>query len=109
MAYQHIVAVVRNDTIDQLLRDLKDYGVPGVSLTPVSGFGEYANPFSGRGLVTSTRVELFIGNEHVDNIVGVIMDACHTGLMGDGVVAVMPVNDLQRIRAVTNARDAEGL
>jgi nitrogen regulatory protein P-II 1 len=98
MAYQQVVAMVRNETIDQLLRDLKDSGVRGVSLTPISGFGEYANPFNGRGLVTSTRVELFLPDEQVGDVIDVIMRACSTGMTGDGIVVALPVNSLQRIR-----------
>jgi nitrogen regulatory protein P-II 1 len=98
MVYHQVVAMVRNETVDQLLRDLKDNGVRGVSLTPVSGFGEYANPFNGRGLVTSTRVELFVPDEQVDEIVDMIMNACSTGMTGDGIVAVQPVTSFQRIR-----------
>ena len=78
MAYQQVVAVVRNETVDQLLRDLKGHGIRGVSLMPVSGFGEYANPFNGRGLVTSTRVELFLSEEQVRDVVDLIMQACST-------------------------------
>ncbi len=98
MAYQQIVAMIRNETVEQLLRELKDYGVPGVSLVPVTGFGEYANPFNGLGLVSSTRVELFLESGHVENIVTLIMQVCSTGMKGDGIVTIMPVTRFQRIR-----------
>lgn len=108
MPYQHIVAMIRNDTVEQLLMDLRGYGVPGVSLSPTSGFGEYANPFNGLGLVTSTRVELFIDDNHVENVVTIIMRACSTGTTGDGIVTIMPVNDLRRIRDLSDVPHDNG-
>lgn len=99
MPWKQIVAIIRDDTVDQLLRNLQENGIRGISMMPVTGFGEYANPFNGRGLVTSTRIELFVTDEQLDTVVAIIMQSCYTGLLGDGVVAVLPVSSFERIRS----------
>jgi len=53
------------------------------------------------------RIELFVSEDKVDSIVEKIMDAAHTGASGDGMLAVLPVERVYRIRTRAPARVEE--
>jgi nitrogen regulatory protein P-II 1 len=98
MELRKIVAIVRNQVLEKIEGRLVDMRVKGISVSKVKGYGEYANFFNPDWMVTHTRIEIFTENAKVDEIVTAIMDVAHTGMTGDGVVAVLPVEKLYRIR-----------
>lgn len=98
MELKTIVAFVRNETWGRVEARLIDLRVRGLSASPVKGYGEYANFLNPDWTVTHTRLELFTEDSRVDEIVDAIMESSHTGMAGDGIVAVMPVERLYRIR-----------
>ena len=53
------------------------------------------------------RVEVFCELGRVEKIVATIMEAASTGLAGDGIVAVLPVERVFRIRTKTLAAPSE--
>lgn len=77
--------------------------VKGVSVTKVKGYGEYANFFNPNWMVTHSRIEIFTEKAKVEEIVAAIMDIAHTSMPGDGIVAVLPVEKLYRIRTKSEA------
>jgi nitrogen regulatory protein P-II 1 len=58
-------------------------------------------------MVEEVRVEIFTRDHKVQTIAAVIMDAAHTGLPGDGIVAVIPVEKLLLIRTRSEATPTE--
>ncbi|MDD5107484.1 MAG: P-II family nitrogen regulator [Desulfuromonadaceae bacterium] len=93
-----IIAIVRNQVLENLEGRLVDMHVKGMSVTKVKGYGEYANFFNPDWMVTHTRVEIITESAKVEAIVDAIMDTAHTSMSGDGIVAVLPVEKLYRIR-----------
>jgi len=49
-------------------------------------------------MVTCTKIEIFTEQSQVDQIVETILDAANLGIEGDGIVAVLPVAKMYRIR-----------
>ena len=98
MELRKIVAIIRNESLDKIEGKLVDMRVRGISVTKVQGYGEYANFFNPSWMVTHSRIEIFTDESRVDIIIGAIMDVVHTGMEGDGIVAVIPVAKLFRIR-----------
>ncbi len=45
------------------------------------------------------RIEIFIDEEKTNQIVETIMHDAHTGLTGDGIIAVLPVEHLYKIKS----------
>jgi len=43
-------------------------------------------------------VEVFIGQHRAEEVARAIMEAAHTGMEGDGIVAVLPVESVYHIR-----------
>jgi len=70
--------------------------------------GEWERKFSlFTGPSTHFKIEIFTEGNRAEQIVGVIMDAAHTGSVGDGLVAVLPVHKVFRIRNKALAKSGE--
>lgn len=98
MAHKKIVAIIRKGHLEKVEQALQKHGVKGITVTRVKGFGEYTNYFSRDWMCEHARVELFVEDNEVDPIVEKLMEAAHTGASGDGMVAVLPVEAVYRIR-----------
>jgi nitrogen regulatory protein P-II 1 len=53
------------------------------------------------------RLEIYCEASRANGIVQAIMGAAHTGSAGDGIVALIPVEKLYRIRSKTEAKYEE--
>jgi len=98
MKFRKVTAIIRPERLEAVEQCLKKLNVPGVSVTKVKGFGEYANFFVADWLCRNVRVELFVGVRQAEAVARVIMDAAYTGVEGDGIVAVLPVESVYHIR-----------
>lgn len=49
-------------------------------------------------MVNRSKIEIFAEDSRVDEIVDTILQTAHVGAAGDGIVAVMPVEKIYRIR-----------
>ena len=98
MKYKKIVAIIRKGHLEKVECALQEYGVKGITVTQVKGFGEYANYFSRDWMCEHARIEMFVGEEAIGQIVEKVMGTAHTGASGDGVIAVLPVEAVYHIR-----------
>jgi len=108
MSFKKITAIIRPDLLNKVEKTLKELGVPGVSVSQVKGYGEYADFYAKDWMVTHARIEVIIDTERADAIAQAIMDAAHTGLEGDGIVAIVPVEKLYHIRTKAECDDKPG-
>jgi nitrogen regulatory protein P-II 1 len=102
-----IMAVVRGNKAEAVEKKLQGMGIKGISVSRVKGFGEYANFFTGDWMVPNVKLEIIAEKPCVDEIARVIMAAAHTGVQGDGFVAVLPVEKLYRIKSKAEALPEE--
>lgn len=98
MPLKYVIAIVRTDVLEDVECRLRHIGVPGMTVSPFKGFGEYANFFTPDWTSAYARVEIFTDVAQAPQIVNAIMQAAHTGTAGDGIVSVLPVDTLYRIR-----------
>lgn len=105
--YCKVTAIIRCGMLEKVEQRLKEIGVPGVSVTQVKGYGEYTNFYTRDWMSTHARVEIFTFASLADSIVQAVMDAAHTGVEGDGMVAVLPVSKVYRIRQRAEVRPDE--
>ncbi len=98
MRFRKVTAIFRPDRLEAVEDGLRNLCVPGVSVTKVKGFGEYANFYQPDWLSTHVRIEVFTSEPKAHEIAEAIMEAAHTGIEGDGIVAVMPVESVYHIR-----------
>ena len=98
-----IIANFRDDKLNDVEKQLERLGVERLNVCKVRGFGEYHNYFAPNWLTREVRVEVFTKEEEVQAVVSAIMEAAHTGVPGDGVVAVLPIDKLYLIRTCCEA------
>ncbi|MBI4194372.1 MAG: P-II family nitrogen regulator [Betaproteobacteria bacterium] len=102
-----IIAVIRRDKLEEVETRVRDMGVERVNVSKVKGYGEYHDFFARNWMVEEVRIEIFTKKEEVEAITAAVMDAAHTGLPGDGVVAVVPVERLYLVRTRSEATPDE--
>lgn len=107
METRKITAIIRNSALEEVEERLQDMGVKGISVSRVTGYGEYANLYRSDWMVPHYRLEIFAKKPQTDAIVNAIMETAHLGMAGDGIVAVLPVEKLYRIRTKSEATDEE--
>lgn len=107
MELRKVTAIIRSDALDRVEERLQNLGVKGLTVTNVKGFGEYANFFTHTWLVTHSRIEIFTEKNRAEHIADVIMQAAHTGGAGDGIVVILPVERIFRVRTKAEAMPEE--
>jgi nitrogen regulatory protein P-II 1 len=107
MEWRKITAIIRGDKLEAVEQRLTKLGVRGISITRGKGYGEYANFFSRDWSVTHARIEVFNTASRAEEIAQAIMEASHTGSAGDGIVAILPVERIYRIRSKAEVRSGE--
>ena len=101
MSFAKVTAIVRPSSVAAIETKLRESGVPGLSVSHVKGYGDYADFFRNDWMVSHIRVEVFIAESRAEEIAETIMEAAHTGVDGDGLVAIMPVTHFYHIRTKT--------
>jgi nitrogen regulatory protein P-II 1 len=98
MSYKKINAIIRQGRLEATERRLRELGIPGITVTRVKGYGEYADFFNNDWMVSHARIEIFTEADRAEDIADAIIEAAHSGLEGDGIVAVLPVDTVRRVR-----------
>jgi len=108
-----IIAFIKPFKLDDIKDALKAAGVTGLTVTDVRGFGRQAGHTEVyRGaeyqvdFVPKTRIDMLVDDGMVATVIDTIQRVAHTGSIGDGKIAVLPVEDLVRIRTGERGRDA---
>lgn len=109
-----IEAVIRPGRLDAVKRALAELGMPGLTVSNVSGRGsqpEEQQQWRGEEYVVDlfqkVKVESVVSDDEAPDVVDAIQEAAHSGNAGDGKIFVLPVEDVCQIR--TNERGEEAL
>ena len=108
-----VIAYIAPFKLDEVRDALKEAGVTGLSAGTIQGFGRQAgHTETYRGaeyevdMVPKVRVEVLADDALVPTVVSTIERTARTGEIGDGKIAVLPVEDVIRIRTGERGRDA---
>ena len=100
-----IVAIIRPDSLHDVLERLYRADVRGLTVSHVMGHGgetEEVETYRGTtvkvDLNEKVRFEIGVSDHFVDRTVKAIMGAARTGDVGDGKIFVLPVEKVYRIR-----------
>jgi nitrogen regulatory protein P-II 1 len=107
MELRKITAIIRSTALQDVEQKLRSMHVPGLSTTRVKGYGEYSNFFSRDPKVLHARIEIFAEKGRAEVIARAIVEAARTGTAGDGLVAILPVERIWRIRTGHEATEEE--
>jgi len=109
-----IVAIIRPEKLNDVLKALYRVEVRGLSVSRVQGHGgetEHVETYRGTTvqMTLSEKVKLEIGvsEKFVQPTVNAILESGRTGAVGDGKVFVLPVENVYRIR--TGERDVDAV
>lgn len=107
MEIRLLIAIIRRDKLSDVEAKVRQLGAERVDVSSVKGYGEYRNFFTNSWMGDEVRLEIYTKKEQVQAIAAGIMDAAHTGMPGDGIIAVVPVEQLFLIRARAEATPDE--
>ena len=107
MELRKVVAIIRSRLLEDVEERLKKIGVKGLTVTRVKGYGEDKSICAQDWLSTHARIEIFIKKAKAEEIVNVIMEVAHTGGAGDGIVCIIPVEKIFRVRTKSEIRPDE--
>lgn len=100
-----IVAVIRPEKLNDVLRTLFDADIRGITVTRVEGHGgEFEAVETYRGatvkmeLSDKVRLEIGVSDSFVERTVEALIASARTGHVGDGKIFVLPVHNVYRIR-----------
>jgi nitrogen regulatory protein P-II 1 len=109
-----VTAIVKPFKLDDVKSALQTFGVAGLTVTEVSGYGRqrgHTEVYRGAEYVVEfvpkVRLDVVVDDGDAADVVGVITQAASTGQIGDGKVWVQPIDLVVRVR--TGERDADAL
>ncbi len=108
-----IIAYINPFKLDEIRDALKETGVTGLSVSNIQGFGRQAgHTETYRGaeyevdFVPNVRSAVLVDDTHAPAVRSTFETTARTGSIGDGKLAVLPVEDVIRIRTGERGRDA---
>ena len=91
--------------MDEVKEALSDIGIAGMTVTDVRGYGRQrgrTEKYRGNtyvvNLLHKVKIEFVVPDDRADEVVEVVLEAAHTGEVGDGKVFVSHVEESIRIR-----------
>jgi nitrogen regulatory protein PII len=109
-----IEAIIRPGRLDAVKIALDDIGVHGMSIIDIKGAGKqkgYTQHYRGSeyvvNLLPKIQVVVVVKDSEKDAVVEAIVEAAHTGDIGDGKIFTTPVTEAIRIR--TGERDDDAI
>jgi len=108
-----ICAIVKPFKLDDIREALSEINVQGITVSEVKGFGRqkgHTELYSGAEYVVDflpkVKIEVAVPDEEVNLVIETIIEAAHTGKIGDGKIFVMPLENVIRIRTGEVGEDA---
>ena len=110
-----IEAVIQPHKLEEVKRALARIGVDGITISDVSGQGREKGQimvFRGAAykpkgdLIPKVKLEIFVPDYRVQQIIGVVSEAAMSGEIGDGKIFVSSIEEAIRIRNGDRGEDA---
>ena len=108
-----ISAIIKPFKLEEVREALLDYGVEGLTITEVKGFGRqkgHTELYRGAEYTIDTlpkiKLEIIADTEKVTEIVDVISKSANTEKIGDGKIFITNVEEVIRIRTGETGIDA---
>ena len=100
-----ITAIIKPFKLDEVKEALQEIGVQGLSVIEVKGFGRqkgHTELYRGAEYVVDflpkTKIEMYVAEEHVEDVVNAIVAQCREDKLGSGKIAVLPLDECVRVR-----------
>ena len=93
-----VECMIRQEKLKPLSEALRNAGVAGATVSEVKGFGKESTRPDNFLFLPKTKVELYVTDDHVEDVVAAIMECCKEESLGSGKIAVMALEECIRIR-----------
>jgi nitrogen regulatory protein P-II 1 len=108
-----VTAIVKPFKLDDVKSALETYGVHGLTVSEVNGYGRqkgHTEVYRGAeytvDFIPKIRIEVVVDDADATGVVGVVVKAANTGQIGDGKVWVVDVEEIIRVRTGERGADA---
>jgi nitrogen regulatory protein P-II 1 len=108
-----VVGIVKPFKLDDVKAALQEFGVHGMTVTEVQGFGRqrgHTEVYRGAeyviDFVPKVKLEILVADDDGARVAEILVEAARTGKIGDGKVWIVPVDDVIRIRTGEAGSDA---
>ena len=109
-----IEAIIKPFKLDEVKEALQDVGLQGITVLEAKGFGRqkgHTELYRGAEYVVDflpkVKIELVVDDDMAERAVDAILQAAHTGRIGDGKIFIIPVEEAIRVR--TGERGSEAI
>jgi len=108
-----ITAIIKPFKLEEVRQALTDFGVEGLTITEVKGFGRqkgHTELYRGAEYTIDTlpkiKIEILTNDNDATNITNVISKSANTEKIGDGKIFITNVDEVIRIRTGETGSDA---
>ena len=109
-----VEAIIRTEKVDEVKNALAQIGIVGLNVVAVTGRGRQRGlSYTARGgvsyavdMLPKTKLEVVVQDSDVERVVQTIVQAAHTGNIGDGKIFIIPVEEVIRVRTGERGKDA---
>lgn len=101
-----IESILRVEKLKDVTDALREAGIGGMTVSEVRGFGVQTTRPESFLFVPKVKIEIYVIDSQVKEIVAAIVKQCASGKMGDGKVAILPVDDCIRVRTGERGKKA---
>ena len=100
-----VTAIIKPFKLDDVREALTPLGIQGLTVSEVKGFGRqkgqteiYRGAEYHVSFLPKIKIEVAVADEMVEQAVETILEAAHTGKIGDGKIFISPLEGVIRIR-----------
>ena len=108
-----IEAIIKPFKLDEVKEALHEIGLQGITIIEAKGFGRqkgHTELYRGAEYVVDflpkVKIELVIEDDMLERAVEAIMQAAHTGRIGDGKIFISSIEDAIRVRTGERGKEA---
>ena len=93
-----VECIIRSEKLKDLTSALKKINIGGMTVSEVRGFGKQKERPDNLLFVHKTKLEIYATDAQVKKVICTILMHCSAGGVGDGKIAVLPLDDCVRMR-----------
>jgi nitrogen regulatory protein P-II 1 len=93
-----IECIIKPEKFEELKNELRLAGIGGMTISDVRGFGAQTSRPDNYLILPKIKIEMYCTEAQVSEFVAVITKVCRTGDIGNGKIAILPVENIIRVR-----------
>lgn len=93
-----VTAIVRTVGVNHVVKSLEEAGFKGLTISEIKGVGDEAT--INKPYTIHDKIEIIISDEDAEKAVNIILENARSGIAGDGVISVAPLDYAVKIRTM---------